>query len=207
MDTGFLHKAAEQLQQRQAGLTDDGVEIPVRTLPLHEDEDPGGAPVEPLYPDQVSQLAELLNRRLDDMASGAVYARAGEPPEEIGHALNLDAGLMLIALDEVLRTDEAGVEQLQDIVNEWGQMQGEPLPEDELHEFLRMADEYRRAWRDLPQAEPFPFIVAIGATDTFMLAEDENQDPDPDEVTAAAAAMLEDAVRLYRETVAILGSY
>jgi hypothetical protein len=203
MDTGFLHKAAEAVGSWFGGRTEDGVEVPVRMRGGEEDEPAGGAAVEPLYPDQVESLAHLLDQRLEAIAEGEVYARDGEAPEELGNALNLDAGLVLIVLDERLGSDEAGVDQLQEIMREWGEVRGEALGEEDLEEFLRMAEEYRRAWREHPSEEPFPFILALGATDTYMLAEEE--EPDPEEVARAAFAMLPDAARFYAEVSRIVG--
>ena len=180
MDTGFLHKAAETVHRGFGGQTEDGTAIPVRMRGGEEDEPAGGALMEPLYPDQVESLAHLLDQRMEAIAEGRVYAREGEPPEEVGNALNLDAGLLLIAIDERLGSDETGVDQLQDIMQEWGEIRGEALPQEDREEFLHMAEEYRRAWREFPGEGPFPFIVALGATDTYMLAEE--QEPEPEEV-------------------------
>ena len=205
LDTGFLHKAAETLRGWVGGRTEGGTEVPVRMRGGEEDEPAGGAVVEPLFPDQVESIAHLLDRRLEAMAQGEVYAYREEPPEELGNALNLDAGLVLIALDETLGSDESGVEQLREVMQQWGELRGESLPDQELEEFLQMAEEYRRAWREFPEAEPFPFIVAIGATDAYMLAEEE-ESPDPEEVARVAAAMLDDAARFYGEVTRILGA-
>ena len=205
MDTGFLHKAAETLRGWVGGHTDSGVEVPVRMRGADEDEAAGGPSVEPLYPDQVESIAHLLDQRLESMAQGELYAYQGEPPEELGNALNLDAGLLLISLDETLGSDEGGVDQLREVMQQWGEIRGEALPDEELEEFLQMAEQYRQAWREFPGPEPFPFVLAIGATDAYMLAEEE-QAPDPDQVARVAAAMLDDAARFYGEVTRILGA-
>ncbi|MEF8793656.1 hypothetical protein [Thiohalorhabdus sp.] len=205
MDTGFLHKAAETVRGWIGGHTESGAEVPVRMRGGEEDEPAGGPPVEPLYPDQVESIAHRLDQRLESMAQGELYAYQGEPPTELGNALNLDAGLVLIALDETLASDESGREQLREVMEQWGELRGEALPEQELEEFLQMAEEYRRAWREFPGAEPFPFILAIGATDAYMLAEEEEA-PRPEEVAPVAAAMMDDAARFYGELTRILGA-
>ncbi|HKJ70674.1 MAG TPA: hypothetical protein VKA55_02890 [Gammaproteobacteria bacterium] len=206
MDTGFLHKAAETLRGWIGARTDSGVEVPVRMRGSAEEEPAAGGPaLEPLYPDQTESVAHLLDQRLEGMARCEVYAYQGEPPTELGNALNLDAGLLLIALDETLGSDEGAVEQLHEVMRQWGELRGEALPEEELEEFLQMAEQYRQAWREFPQPEPFPFVVAIGATDAFMLAEGE-ESPDPDEVARVAAAMMDDAARFYGEVTRILGA-
>jgi len=169
-----------------------------------EDEQAGGAAVEPLYPDQAESIAHLLDQRLESMARGELYAYNGEPPTELGNALNLDAGLLLISLDETLGSDDSGLEQLRDVMEQWGELRGEALPEQELEDFLQMAEEYRQAWREYPDAEPFPFIIAIGATDAFMLAEEDS--PDPDEVARVGQALFDDAARFYGEVARILGA-
>jgi hypothetical protein len=204
MDTGFLHKAAETLRGWVGGRTETGVEVPVRMRGGEEDEPAGGAAVEPLYPDQAESIAHLLDQRLESMARGEVYAFEGEAPTELGNALNLDAGLLLISLDETLGSDDSGLHQLREVMEHWGELRGEALPEQELEDFLQMAEEYRQAWREYPEAEPFPFIVAIGATDAYMLAEEDS--PDPQEVARVAAAMMEDAARFYGEVTRILGA-
>lgn len=206
MDTGFLHKAADTLREQYAGISGEGVEIPVRVRGGAEEEEeaPGGPPVEPLFPDQVDSLVQLLDERLEAMARGELYARGGEPPEELGNALNLDAGLILISLDETLGRGETAVEQLREVMRQWGEMREESLPDEELEDFLRMAEEYRRAWREFPEPEAFPFVVAIGATDAFMLAEE--SEPEAEEVARTASAMLDDAARFYGEVSRILGA-
>lgn len=204
MDTGFLHKAAEAVHSWCGGRTEEGVEIPVRMRGSEEDEPAGGALMEPLYSDQVESLAHLLDQRMEAIADGRVYARDGEPPEEMGNALNLDAGLLLIVLDEMLGSDEAGLDQLQQVMGEWSETRGEALADEDLEEFLQMAEEYRRAWREFPEGEPFPFILALGATDTYMLAEEE--EPAPEEVAKAAYGMLPDAARFYQEVSRIVGA-
>lgn len=205
MDTGFLHKAAETLRGWLGERTPEGVEVPVRTRGGEEDEPSGGPAVEPLFPDQVESIAHLLDQRLESMAQGELYARDGEPPLELGNALNLDAGLLLISLDETLGSEDSGLEQLREVMQQWGELRGESLPEQELEDFLQMAEEYRRAWREFPEPDPFPFIVAIGATDAYMLAEEEDS-PDPEEVARVASAMAGDAARFYGEVSRILGA-
>ncbi len=204
MDTGFLHKAAENLRGRFGATMEEGVEIPVRMQPEAGEEVPGGAVVEPLFPDQVESIARLLDERLEAMARGEVYALNGEPPNELGNAINLDAGLILISLDETLGRGESGLDQLREVMQQWGEMRQENLPEEELEDFLRMAEEYRRAWQEFPEADPFSFVMAVGATDTYMLAEE--QEPDPEEVARTASAMVPDAARFYREVCRIVGA-
>jgi hypothetical protein len=204
MDTGFLHKAAE-LVRHWAGQRSDAeaVTVPVRTRTADEaDEHPGAAPVEPLFPDQSDAIARLLDERLESMARGEVYSVDGAEPESLGNALNLDAGLVLIALDETL--GGAGEEQLSEIMDEWAEQRAEALPEEELADFLHMADEYRQAWREFPGDDPFPFILAIGATDSFMLAENEQAEPDPETVAKVARNLFDDAAGFYGEVVRIL---
>ncbi|MFA9460603.1 hypothetical protein [Thiohalorhabdus methylotrophus] len=204
MDTSFLHKAADLLRSWYGEHTEQGAEIPVRTRVSDEEDVPGAAPVEPLYPDQVETIAQTLDQRLESMAQGRLYAYQGEPPEELGNALNLDAGLILIALDETLNSGESGVDHLRDIMEQWGRLRGEALPEQELEDFLGMATEYLSAWKDFPDQEVFPFVLAIGATDTYMLAEGE-ESPEPEHVARVAAAMLDDAARFYADVSRIVG--
>lgn len=203
MDTGFLHKAAETLREWLGRRPEGEVEIPVRYREAG-DEPVGGAAVEPLFPDQAESIAQILDQRLESMAQGELYAHEGEPPEALGNALNLDAGLILVAMDETLGSDEQAVEQLREIMQQWGQLRGEALPEEELEDFLRMAEEYRRAWREFPGEEPFPFLMAIGATDAFMLAEEDG--PRPEEVAQVAYSLADDAARFYGDVARILGS-
>jgi hypothetical protein len=205
MDTGFLHKAADTLRGWLGARSESGVEVPVRMRGSEEEEPAGGPAVEPLYPDQVESIAHLLDQRLEAMAQGELYAYQGEPPAELGNALNLDAGLLLISLDETLASDAGGLEQLREVMQQWGELRGEALPDEELEDFLQMAEEYRQAWREYPDAEPFPFIVTIGATDAYMLAEGE-ESPDPEEVARVASAMADDAARFYGEVSRILGA-
>ncbi|KPV39164.1 hypothetical protein AN478_12875 [Thiohalorhabdus denitrificans] len=205
MDTSFLHKAADLLRGQYGERTESGAEIPVRTRVSDEEDMPGAAPVEPLYPDQAETIAELLDQRLEAMAQGQLYAYQGQPPEELGNALNLDAGLLLIALDETLNSGDSGIEHLRAVMEQWGELRGEALPEEELEDFLGMASEYLSAWKDFPNQEVFPFILAIGATDTYMLAEEEEA-PDPEHVAGIAGAMMEDAVRFYGEVTRIVGA-
>ncbi len=201
MDTGFLHTAAKTLQEWLGRRPEGDTEIPVRYRE-EGDEPVGGAPVEPLLPDQTESIAQALDQRLEAIAQGTLYAHKGEPPEAVGNALNMDAGLILVALDETLYSDEQGVEHLREILERWEELRNESLPEEDLENFLDVAEEYRRAWREYPGSEPFPFLMALGATDAFMLAEDEG--PHPDEVARVAHSLADDAAHFYGEMVRLL---
>lgn len=204
MDTGFLHKAAAHVHRWLGERPDaEAVNVPVRTRTSDEaDEHPGAAPVEPLFPDQADAIARLLDERLEAMARGEVYQAEGQQPEALGNALNLDAALVLIALDETL--GGAGEQQLSEIMEQWAEQRAEALPEEDLADFLHMADEYRQAWREFPGEDPFPFVLAIGATDAFMLAESEAGEPEPETVARVAACLFDDAAGFYGEVVRIL---